>query len=150
MQRIIIFANGDLPGPDQISKLLRSDDFVICADGGTRHALALGRTPNLVIGDMDSIQREHWRKVFPLNYSRATKMKPTLNSRSITPLNWNQMKSSSSPHLAAGLIKPSAILRSLRTPSTPYATFALTMGWRKYLFVETGPKSREEAEIPSH
>ena len=63
MQRIIIFANGDLPGPDQISKLLRSDDFVICADGGTRHALALGRTPNLVIGDMDSIQKEQWQKL---------------------------------------------------------------------------------------
>ena len=55
LQRIIIFANGDLPDLNQARTLMRSDDFIICADGGTHHALALGLTPNLVIGDMDSI-----------------------------------------------------------------------------------------------
>jgi thiamine pyrophosphokinase len=35
--------------------LLRPDDFILCADGGTRHALALGLTPNIVIGDLDSV-----------------------------------------------------------------------------------------------
>ena len=60
MQRIIIFANGDLPDLNQARTLLRADDFIICADGGTHHALALGLTPNLVIGDMDSIQKDQW------------------------------------------------------------------------------------------
>jgi thiamine pyrophosphokinase len=35
---------------------------VICADGGTQHALALGLTPDVVIGDLDSIEdsaRQH-------------------------------------------------------------------------------------------
>jgi len=63
MQRIIIFANGDLPDLDKARSRLRSDDFIICADGGTRHALALGLTPNLVIGDMDSIQNDQWQKL---------------------------------------------------------------------------------------
>ena len=35
--------------------LLREDDFIITADGGTRHALAFGRTPNVIIGDLDSL-----------------------------------------------------------------------------------------------
>jgi len=63
LQRIVIFANGDLPNLDKARGLLRADDFFICADGGTRHALALGLTPNLVIGDMDSIQKDQWQSL---------------------------------------------------------------------------------------
>jgi len=53
--RIIIFANGNLPNLEKARTLLRPDDFIICADGGTRHALALGLTPNVIVGDMDSL-----------------------------------------------------------------------------------------------
>jgi len=63
MHRIIIFANGELPDVEKARALLRHDDFFICADGGTRHALALGVTPNLVIGDMDSIHQEQWHEL---------------------------------------------------------------------------------------
>jgi thiamine pyrophosphokinase len=61
LQRIVIFANGDLPNLDKARELLRADDFIICADGGTHHALALDVTPNLVIGDMDSLEKDHWQ-----------------------------------------------------------------------------------------
>jgi len=54
MSRVLIFANGDLSDLEKVRALIRSDDFILCADGGTRHALALGLTPHLVIGDMDS------------------------------------------------------------------------------------------------
>ena len=54
-KRIIIFANGDLPDLEKARALLRDDDFIIAADGGTRHALALGLTPKIIIGDMDSL-----------------------------------------------------------------------------------------------
>jgi len=52
--RIIIFANGNLPNLEKARGLIRPDDVILCADGGTRHALALGLIPNLIIGDMDS------------------------------------------------------------------------------------------------
>lgn len=56
--RILIFANGELPNLESARRLTRPDDFILCADGGTRHALALGLTPNLIIGDMDSFNVE--------------------------------------------------------------------------------------------
>ena len=54
MQRIIIFANGELPDIDKARVLIRVEDYIICADGGTRHADALGIQPDLIIGDLDS------------------------------------------------------------------------------------------------
>jgi thiamine pyrophosphokinase len=54
-KRILIFANGELPNLEAARQLLLADDFVICADGGTRHALALGLIPQVIIGDMDSL-----------------------------------------------------------------------------------------------
>lgn len=55
MSRIVIFANGQLTQPEMIRRRLRPGDRVFCADGGTIHALALGLTPEAVIGDLDSL-----------------------------------------------------------------------------------------------
>jgi len=63
MNRIIIFANGDLPDLNKARSLIRADDFILCADGGTHHALALGLMPNLVIGDMDSLGKNIWQEL---------------------------------------------------------------------------------------
>ena len=62
MQRIIILANGELPDLAKSRALLRPDDFILCADGGTRHALNLGVKPHLIIGDMDSTTKEMLKK----------------------------------------------------------------------------------------
>ena len=69
MKRIIIFANGELPDIPKARSLLQSDDYILCADGGTRHAMALGIKPNLVIGDMDSAERELLQKLKELDVS---------------------------------------------------------------------------------
>ena len=53
--RAIIFANGEFPDAQGARDLLHPDDLVIAADGGTRHALAVGVTPHVVIGDLDSL-----------------------------------------------------------------------------------------------
>ena len=53
----IILANGDLTDPALIQRRLDGlrVERVIAADGGARHAAALGLTPHVIIGDMDSI-----------------------------------------------------------------------------------------------
>jgi len=63
MQRIIILANGKLPDIDKTRALLKDDDYILCADGGTRHAFSLDLKPALVIGDMDSIDRANLQKL---------------------------------------------------------------------------------------
>jgi len=63
LKRVVIFANGELPDIDKARAILRHDDYVICADGGTRHALLLGIKPNLVIGDMDSTKKADLKKL---------------------------------------------------------------------------------------
>jgi thiamine pyrophosphokinase len=55
MTRIVIFANGNLTRPDLVRAYLRPTDRIFCADGGTRHALALGLTPHVIVGDLDSL-----------------------------------------------------------------------------------------------
>ncbi len=63
MRRVVIFANGELPDPDAVQPLLRPEDWIIAADGGTRHALACGRPPHLVIGDLDSLDSEQRKRL---------------------------------------------------------------------------------------
>ncbi len=55
MPRCIIFANGILPDLAAARRLIRPDDLILAADGGTRHALDLGLTPSIIIGDLDSL-----------------------------------------------------------------------------------------------
>lgn len=61
--RILIFANGLLPDRQKARSLLRPGDVVVCADGGTAHALSLGLTPAVVVGDLDSLNQADRRNV---------------------------------------------------------------------------------------
>jgi len=63
LNRILILANGRLPDINKARLLLHSDDHIICADGGTRHASSLDLKPVLVIGDMDSTDKELLKKL---------------------------------------------------------------------------------------
>lgn len=55
MPRSIIFANGSLADPEPVRRFINPANLLIAADGGTRHALALGLTPSVIIGDLDSL-----------------------------------------------------------------------------------------------
>jgi thiamine pyrophosphokinase len=62
MARLIIFANGSVPNLESAHLLIKPGDILYAADGGTRHALALGLLPSVIIGDLDSLalDQQHW------------------------------------------------------------------------------------------
>ena len=63
MSKCIIFCAA---GFDGLSEPIGEDDFVIAADGGLRHTLALGLTPDCILGDFDSLGYvPEGAKVFP-------------------------------------------------------------------------------------
>lgn len=55
MKQAIIFANGRMETPSQIVREINSSDLIIAVDGGTHHCKLLGITPNVIIGDFDSL-----------------------------------------------------------------------------------------------
>jgi thiamine pyrophosphokinase len=55
MRRAVIFANGELPTDFLTFFKFQPDDFILAVDGGLRHLKACGRAPDLLIGDLDSV-----------------------------------------------------------------------------------------------
>ncbi len=61
--RAFIFANGEFC-PQDAALTMQSDDLIIAADGGSQHCIALDLRPDLLIGDLDSMDEKvlkEWR-----------------------------------------------------------------------------------------
>ncbi|HEV8539519.1 MAG TPA: thiamine diphosphokinase [Bacteroidota bacterium] len=61
--RALIIGNGALPGRNIIRPLVSSADVIVCGDGGANHARKLRITPDIILGDLDSITAST-RRVF--------------------------------------------------------------------------------------
>jgi thiamine pyrophosphokinase len=55
---VLIFANGDLDAGPWIRPYFQNGSVVIAADGGARHLKTLGRSADLITGDLDSADSE--------------------------------------------------------------------------------------------
>ncbi|HHY77379.1 MAG TPA: thiamine diphosphokinase [Clostridiales bacterium] len=54
-----IICNGNITDYEYVIEIIKKTDYVICADGGTRHAFKMGIIPDLIIGDFDSSDNEY-------------------------------------------------------------------------------------------
>ena len=54
MRRCVIVGGAEIRRPEAVRSYLREDDFLVFCDCGLRHAEALGRAPDLIVGDFDS------------------------------------------------------------------------------------------------
>ena len=55
-KRCIIFSAAEVRDYRKLCYKQLPGDFIIAADGGLRHTEKLGLVPNIVIGDMDSME----------------------------------------------------------------------------------------------
>ena len=53
--RVLVIANAGIPSLDVVNNLLQNCDFIVACDGGLNHCNSLGIIPNLLCGDLDSI-----------------------------------------------------------------------------------------------
>jgi thiamine pyrophosphokinase len=58
MKQALILANGKPPSKRLFKNILTHTDWFICADGGANTAARFGYAPDLIIGDLDSIEKE--------------------------------------------------------------------------------------------
>jgi len=54
-KRACIFCNGELKNTMRVKNIANNCDLLIAADGGARHLIDIGLLPEIIIGDMDSI-----------------------------------------------------------------------------------------------
>jgi thiamine pyrophosphokinase len=52
-KRAVLFSNGEARSPERLR--IREDDFLIAVDGGLKHLEKLKLSPDLLIGDLDSV-----------------------------------------------------------------------------------------------
>ena len=55
---IVLFGNGDIPSHVVVSDKLQEAKSFICLDGGADKLISLGFKPNVILGDLDSIQED--------------------------------------------------------------------------------------------
>ena len=60
----VIIANGEFTITDRITSVLQSTARIVCADGGANHLVPTEFTPDLIIGDMDSLLPSTQKKYY--------------------------------------------------------------------------------------
>ncbi len=58
----IIIANGEFPKKKYSLGILHNADYLICCDGALSNIINIGKVPNVIIGDLDSISESDKKK----------------------------------------------------------------------------------------
>ncbi len=59
----LIVASGEIKNYKMLEKVAKTSDYIICADGGSNHIIKTSVKPDLIIGDLDSIEKETLNKL---------------------------------------------------------------------------------------
>jgi len=76
-KKALILANGSPPSRNLLTRFLKDIDLFICADGGANTAARFGLTPDLIIGDLDSITPNTRRKLSRVQTKRIVSQNST-------------------------------------------------------------------------
>lgn len=53
----LLISNGDIIDYNILKDLINKHDYIVCADGGINHLIHINKIPNVLIGDLDSINK---------------------------------------------------------------------------------------------
>lgn len=67
-RRACVFCNGQLKNPANVKQIANNCDLLIAADGGVKYFFDTGLTPQVIIGDMDSIGSDTWKSKSGIEY----------------------------------------------------------------------------------
>ena len=54
-ENIVLIANGEFPTHKKPLEIIKKNKYIICCDGAANSLIKFGQSPNIVIGDLDSI-----------------------------------------------------------------------------------------------
>ena len=62
--KVVIVANGEIKSINFLKYMIENSDYIICADGAVKYLMDLNVCPDLLVGDLDSIDKEtlEWAK----------------------------------------------------------------------------------------
>ena len=69
-RKACIFCNGQLSNPTKVKQIASDCDLLIAANEGTKYCIDFGLTPQVIIGDMDSIDSDLWKNNHGIEYIR--------------------------------------------------------------------------------
>ncbi len=55
MKRVLVFLNGEYRDKEFYKSEIKRNDYLVCADGGIKFLQKIDRIPDLVVGDLDSL-----------------------------------------------------------------------------------------------
>ncbi len=67
--KAVLIANGEIKDYEYIKEYIKNDCYIISVDGGFDHLLKLGKKPDILIGDLDSVKGDNGdikKVVFPV------------------------------------------------------------------------------------
>ena len=57
-ENIVLIANGKFPTHEKPLEIIKKNSYIICCDGAANLLIKFGRNPNVIIGDLDSIEND--------------------------------------------------------------------------------------------
>jgi len=61
VKKACIFCNGQLKNPEKAKQIARDCDLIIAVDGGAKYFIDIGLIPQVIIGDMNSVDSDIWK-----------------------------------------------------------------------------------------
>lgn len=67
VKKACIFCNGWLGNPAKVKQIAKNCDLLIAADGGVKYFVDIGLTPQVIVGDMNSVDSDMWKNTMRIS-----------------------------------------------------------------------------------